>query len=209
MKRPKILIADDHTLVAEACKNLLDREFDVVGIVPDGRTLLQAASEMRPDVVIADIAMPEMNGLDAGEQLKRKNRELKLIFLTMNVRPDLAAEAFRRGASAYVVKHCTAEDLIVAVRRVLKGESFLAPQIDKDAVDRLRWTNAKFSPERRLTDRQREVLQLMAEGKSMNEIASLLRVTCQTVNFHKYHIMEALDVRTSAELIQYAIRHLG
>jgi len=106
MKRPKILIADDHTLVAEACKNLLDREFDVVGVVSDGRTLLQAASELRPDVVIADIEMPQLNGLDAGEQLKQKCREIKLIFLTMNVRPVVAAEAFRRGASGYVVKHC-------------------------------------------------------------------------------------------------------
>ena len=121
MKRPKILIADDHTLVAEACKNLLEREFDVVGVVPDGRALLQAASELRPDVVIADIELPQLNGLDAGEQLKQKYREIKLIFLTMNVRPDLPAEAFHSGASAYVVKHCTAEDLIVAVRRVVKG----------------------------------------------------------------------------------------
>jgi DNA-binding NarL/FixJ family response regulator len=121
MERPKILIADDHTLGAEACKNLLEREFDVVGIVPDERSLLQAASEMRPDVVITDFAMPELNGLDAGEQLKQKYREIKLIFLTMNVRPDLPAEAFHRGASAYVAKHCTAEDLIVAVRRVVKG----------------------------------------------------------------------------------------
>jgi len=209
MKRPTILIADDHTLVAEACKNLLEREFDVVGIVPDGRSLLQAASEMRPDVVITDIAMPELNGLDAGEQLKQKNREIKLIFLTMNVRPDLAAEAFRRGASAYVVKHCAAEDLIVAVRRVLKGKSYLSPQISKDTVDRLRWTSAKFSKEKRLTDRQREVLQLLSEGKTMKEIAYVLHLNYGTVGFHKHQIKEALNIRTSAELIQYAIQHLA
>lgn len=209
MKRPKILIADDHTLVAEACKNLLEREFDVVGVVPDGRTLLQAASELRPDVVIADVAMPELNGLDAGEQLKRKNHEIKLIFLTMNVRPDVAAEAFRRGASAYVVKHCTAEDLIVAVRRVLKGRSYLSPQIKKETVDRVRWTAAKFSKEKRLTHRQREVLQLLAEGKTMKEIAYMLHLNYGTVSFHKFHIKETLDIRTSAELIQYAKRHLS
>jgi DNA-binding NarL/FixJ family response regulator len=209
MERPKILIADDHTLVAEACKNLLEREFDVVGIVPDGRSLLQAASEMRPDVVITDIAMPELNGLDAGEQLKQKYREIKLIFLTMNVRPDLAAEAFRRGASAYVVKHCAAEDLIVAVRRVVKGRSYLSPQISKETVDCLRWTGAKFSKEKRLTDRQREVLQLLSEGKTMREIAHVLHLNYGTVGFHKLKIKETLNIRTSAELIQYAMRQLS
>ena len=207
MQRPKILIADDHTLVAEACKNLLDREFDVVGVVPDGRSLLQAASELRPDVVIADIAMPQLNGLDAGEQLKQKHREIKLILLTMNVRPDLAAEAFRRGASAYVVKHCTAEDLIVAVRRVLKGRSYLSAQISKETVDCLRWTGAKFAQEKPLTDRQREVLQLLAEGKTMKEMADVLHVSYGTVGYHRQRVMKNLDLRTNAELIQYAIRH--
>jgi DNA-binding NarL/FixJ family response regulator len=206
--RPTILIADDHTLVAEACGKLLQAEFDVVGVVQDGRTLLEVASEMRPDVVITDIAMPQLNGLDAGEQLKQKNPRIKLIFLTMNVRPDVAAEAFRRGASGYVVKHCSAEDLIVAVRRALKGASYLSPQISKETVDRLRWTGAKFSEEKRLTDRQREVLQLLAEGKTMREVAYALRVRYGTVSFHKCQIMEALGLSTNAELIQYAIRHL-
>jgi DNA-binding NarL/FixJ family response regulator len=207
MERPKILIADDHTLVGEVCKSLLEREFDVVGVVPDGRTLLQAASEMRPDVVIVDIAMPELNGLDAGEQLKQKQPAVKLIFLTMNLRPDVAAEAFRRGASGYVVKHCAAEDLIVGVRSVLKGTSYLSPQISKETVDCLRWAGAAFYKEKHLTYRQREVLQLLAEGKSPKEIAHLLHVKYGTVAFHKKRIMEALDLRTSAELIQYAIRH--
>jgi DNA-binding NarL/FixJ family response regulator len=208
MQRPKILIADDHTLVAEACRKLLEPEFDVVGVVPDGRTLLKAASEVRPDVVIADIAMPQLSGLDAGAQLKQKYRDMRLIFLTMNVRPNIAAEAFRRGASAYVVKHCAAEELIVAVRHVLKGMSYLSPQINKEDVDRIRWMGAQFSEEKRLTDHQREVLQLLAKGKTMRQMAYILHVGYSTVNFHKQRIMDALDLRTDAELIRYAIRHL-
>ena len=208
MKRSTILIGDDHTLLGEACKSLLEPEFDVVGVVPDGCTLLQAALELRPDVVIADIAMPQLNGLEAGEEIKQKNPGIKLIFLTMNVRPDVAAEAFRRGASGYVVKHCTAEDLIVAVRCVLKGRSYLSPQISKETVDRLRWTGTKFSEEKQLTHRQREVLRLLAEGRRLKEIACMLHVAHGTVCFHKYKMMEALDLSTDAELIQYAIRHL-
>ena len=208
MQRPKILIADDHTLVAEACRKLLEPEFDVVGAAPDGRTLLQAASEVRPDVVIADIAMPQLNGLDAGAQLKQQQREIRLIFLTMSLSPEVAAEAFRRGASGYVVKHCTAEELIIAVRGVLKGRSYLSPQINKEDVDRIRWIGAQFSQEKRLTDHQREVLRLLAKGRTMRQMAYILHVGYSTVNFHKQRIMDALDLRTDAELIRYAIRHL-
>ncbi len=205
--RPRVLIADDHKLVAEACKNLLEPEFDVVGLVADGRALLQAAAELRPDVVIVDIAMPQLNGLDAGEQIKQKNRAIKLIYLTMNVGPDVAAEAFRRGASGYVLKHCTADELIVAVRRVLRGESYLSPLITKDTVDFLLRTGAVYKEEKRISGRQSEVLQLLAEGKSMKEIAYILQLKPGTVAFHKYRIMEALGVKSNAELIEYAIKH--
>ncbi len=205
--RPKLLIADDHTLLAEACRNLLEPEFEVVGIVSDGRALLKAAAELKPDLVIVDIAMPQLNGLDAGEQVKQKNHSVKLIYLTMNVRPDVAAEAFRRGASGYVLKHCTVDELIVAVRRVLRGESYLSPLITKDTVDFLLRTGATYNEEKRISGRQSEVLQLLAEGKSMKEIAYILQLKPGTVAFHKYRIMEVLGLKSNAELIEYAIRH--
>lgn len=205
--RSRILIADDHKLVAEACKNLLEPEFEVVGIVSDGRALLQAALELRPDVAIVDIAMPQLNGLDAGEQIKQRNRAIKVIYVTMNVGPDVAAEAFRRGASGYVLKHCTADELIVAVRRVLRGESYLSPLITKDTVEFLLRTGATYSEEKHISGRQSEVLQLLAEGKSMKEIAYILQLKPGTVAFHKYRIMEVLGVKSNAELIEYALKH--
>jgi len=205
--RPRLLIADDHVLIAEACKNLLEPEFQVVGVVSDGHALLKAAPELKPDVVIVDIAMPQLNGLDAGEQIKQKNHAIKLIYLTMNVRPDVAAEAFRRGASGYVLKHCTADELIVAIRRVLRGESYLSPLITKDTVEFLLRTGAAYSEEKRISGRQSEVLQLLAEGKSMKEIAYILQLKPGTVAFHKYRIMEVLGLRSNAELIEYAIKH--
>jgi DNA-binding NarL/FixJ family response regulator len=205
--RARILIADDHVLVAEACKSLLEPEFDIVGMVADGRALLQAASELRPDVVILDISMPQLNGLDAGEQVKQKNRATKLIYLTMIQGPDVAAEAFRRGASGYVLKHCSAEELIVAVRRVLRGDSYLSPLITRDTVEFLLRSGAVYNEEKRISGRQSEVLQLLAEGKSMKEIAYILQLKPGTIAFHKYRIMDVLGIKTSAGLIEYAIKH--
>lgn len=207
LHRPRLLIADDHVLIAEACRNLLEPEFQVVGVVSDGHALLKAAPELKPDVVIVDIAMPQLNGLDAGEQIKQKNHAIKLIYLTMNVRPDVAAEAFRRGASGYVLKHCTADELIIAIRRVLRGESYLSPLITKDTVEFLLRTGAAYTEEKRISGRQSEVLQLLAEGKSMKEIAYILQLKPGTVAFHKYRIMEVLGLRSNAELIEYAIKH--
>jgi DNA-binding NarL/FixJ family response regulator len=205
--RAKILIADDHRLVAEACKNLLEPEFEVVAMVTDGRALLQAAAELRPDVVILDISMPQLNGLDAGEQIKQKNRSTKLIYLTMALGPDVAAEAFRRGASGYVLKQCNAEELTIAVRRVLRGESYLSPLITKDTVEFLLRSGASYQEEKHISGRQSEVLQLLAEGKSMKEIAYILQLKPGTVAFHKYRIMDVLGIKTSAGLIEYAIKH--
>jgi DNA-binding NarL/FixJ family response regulator len=205
--RARVLIADDHRLVAEACKGLLEPEFDVVGTVSDGRELLQAAAELRPDVVILDISMPQLNGLDAGEQIKQKSRGTKLIFLTMMLGPDVAAEAFRRGASGYVLKHCNAEELVIAVRRVLRGESYLSPAITKDTVEYLLRSGAVYKEQKHISGRQSEVLQLLAEGKSMKEIAFILNLKPGTVAFHKYQIMDVLGIKTSAGLIEYAIKH--
>ncbi|MDT8069087.1 MAG: response regulator transcription factor [Terriglobia bacterium] len=200
-------MADDHTLIAEGCKSFLEPEFEVVAVVNDGRAMLKAATELKPDVVILDIAMPNLNGLDAGEQLRGALRNVKIIYLTMHIEPEVAAEAFRRGASAYVLKSSAAEELTLAVRSVLRGESYLTPLITKDTVTFLLRSGSSGMPEKRITSRQSEVLQLLAEGKSMKEIADILQLKPGTVAFHKYKIMETLGLRTNAELLRYAIEH--
>ena len=205
--KARLLIADDHTLVAEACKRFLEPEFEVVSIVADGRTLLRMVTELKPDVAIVDIAMPQLNGLDAGEQVKRISPSLKLIYLTMNTEPDVAAEAFRRGASGYVVKSSAAEELVTAIRKALRSESYLSPMITKETVEFLLRSGQSYAEEKRITQRQSEVLQLLAEGMSMKEIASILNLQPGTVAFHKYRIMHNLGLKTNAELLQYAIKH--
>ena len=165
-KRPRILIADDHNLVAELCKRLLETEFDVVGMVSDGRALVRAVLELKPDVIVLDIAMPVLNGLDAGQQVKEMLPSVKLVYLTMNTDIEVAAEAFERGASGYLLKTCAAAEMVVAVREVLRGKSYMSQGLSRDAIDCLRWQHKKLVKEdERLTDRQREVLQLLAEGK--------------------------------------------
>jgi len=205
---PRILIADDHTLVAEACRKLLEGEYEVVATVSDGRALVRAVAELRPHLVIVDVSMPLLNGLDAAQQAKELLPSVKVIFLTMNHDADLAAEAFRRGASGYLLKTCAASELAIAVREVLRGKSYLSPMIAKDTVDFLLRQDKRLVEEgQKLTERQREVLQLLAEGKCMKEVAAVLNLTTRTVAFHKYRIMEVLNVRSNAELVQYAIRN--
>jgi DNA-binding NarL/FixJ family response regulator len=205
---PRILIADDHTLVAEACKKLLEADYEVVATVSNGRALVRAVAELRPHLVIVDVSMPLLNGLDAAQQCKELLPAIKVIFLTMNHDADLAAEAFRRGASGYLLKTCAASELVIAVREVLRGKSYLSPMIAKDTVDFLLRQDTKFVEEgHKLTERQREVLQLLAEGKCMKEVGAVLNLTTRTVAFHKYRIMEVLNVRSNAELVQYAIRN--
>lgn len=203
--RSRLLLADDHELLAEACKSLLEPEFEVVGIVNDGRALLDSAAELKPDVIIVDIGLPLLNGLDAGEQAKQRLRTVKLVYLTMNLNAEVAAEAFRRGASAYLPKHAAASELITAVREVLRGKSYLSPLITKDTFDFLLRSGKTYS-EPRITMRQREVLQLLAEGLSMKEVAYTLNIKPGTVAFHKYRIMSELGLKTNAELMQYAIK---
>jgi DNA-binding NarL/FixJ family response regulator len=205
--KARLLIADDHTLVAEACKKLLEPEFQVVGIAYNGRQLLQVAQELRPDVVIIDVGMPQLNGLDAGEQLKDLLPSCKLVYLTMNMAPDVAAEAFRRGASGYVVKSSAAEELVTAIRRALRSESYLSPLITADTVEFLLRSGHAFTAEKRLTRRQSEILQLLAEGMSMKEIAGALNLKPGTVAFHKYNLMQTLGLKSNAGLVQYAIKH--
>ena len=207
MKRPRILLADDHVLMAEALRHLLQMEFDVVGTVSDGRALLKAAGELTPDLVVVDIGMPLLNGLDAGEQLKALHPDIKVIFLTQNREPRYAVEAFRRNASGYLLKDSAASELTSAIREALRGRSYVSPAIAKGMLDHPAAADPTSTGARELSSREREVLQLLAEGKSMKEVAALLDISPRTVEFHKYRIMELLGVKTNAELVQYAIKH--
>ena len=207
MKRPRVLLADDHQMLADALRGVIEPRCEVVGTVGDGRALLEAAAKLQPDIVVLDIAMPQLNGLDAGDQIKQLLPRTKLVYLTVNMSPEVAAEAFRRGASGYVVKTSAAAELITAIRRALKSESYLSPLITKETVDFLLRSRHPYVAEKRITRRQSEILQLLAEGKSMKEIADVLDVKPGTVAFHKYRIMETLGLKTNAELIQYALKH--
>ena len=206
--RSRILIADDHTLVAELCRRLLETEFDVVGTVSDGRALVRAAGELKPDVIVLDVAMPTLNGLDAGQQVKEMLPSVRLVYLTMNPDAEVAAEAFARGASGYLLKTCAASEMILAVREALRGKSYLSRGLSRDAIDGLRWRNKKLINENeRLTQRQREVLQLLAEGKVMKEVSSILHMSTRTVAYHKYRMMDVLGANSTAELVKYAVRN--
>ena len=207
MKRPRILLADDHLLMAEALQHLLQTDFDVVGTVADGRALLKAAAELKPELVVVDIGMPLLNGLDAGEQLKALHPEIKIIYLTQSREPRYAVEAFRRKASGYLLKDSAASELTTAIREALRGRSYVSPSIAKGMLDHVSNPNTEEAGLRELSAREREVLQLLAEGKSMKEVAAVLGISPRTVEFHKYRIMELLGVRTNAELVQYAIKH--
>jgi DNA-binding NarL/FixJ family response regulator len=206
--RSRILIADDHILVAELCKRLLETEFDVVGVISNGRALVCAAGELRPDVVVLDIAMPILNGLDAGRQLKQLLPAVKLVYLTMNPDVEVAAEAFRRGASGYLLKTCAAADIVLAVRDVLRGKSYISKALSRDTLDFMRRQDKGLVNEGELlTQRQREVLQLLAEGKVMKEVGDILHMTARTVAYHKYRMMAVLGAKNNAELVKYAVRN--
>jgi DNA-binding NarL/FixJ family response regulator len=203
----RILIADDHQLVADGCKNLLEPEFLVVGVVTDGRDLLDAIATSRPNIILLDIYMPRLNGLDAGEQIKKKNPRIKLIFLTMTLAADVVAEAFRRGASGYVPKQSAGTELLLAVRKVIRGESYLSPLVAKETVTFLLNNKEPIEEDKRITRRQSEILQLLAEGLSMKQVASVINIKPGTVAFHKYRMMESLNIKTNAQLLGYALKH--
>jgi DNA-binding NarL/FixJ family response regulator len=205
MKRPRVLLADDHRLLREAFSQLLVKDCEIVGVVADGRALLAAAAELKPDVVVLDIAMPLLNGLDAAKQLKHGMPDVKLIFLTASEDPDLAAEAFRVGASAYLLKNSAASELLQAIQEVVQGRSYVTPAATKGMVESFRVPESK-SKKAASSPRQREVLQLLAEGHTMKQIARILKITPRTVAFHKYRMMEELGIRSSAELVQFAIK---
>jgi DNA-binding NarL/FixJ family response regulator len=206
MRHARVLLADDHTMVAQGLASLLQDDFDLVGTVGDGQALIDAAQRLRPDVIVADMAMPVMDGLEALQRLKAARLDVKVIFLTMHADAQLATEALRAGASGYVLKHAAGEELITAIQEVLQGRTYLTPLIAKDVITSL------MAPEKHatvtLTPRQREVLRLIAGGRRMKEIAATLQLSTRTVETHKYDMMRARGVQSTAELVRYAI-HLG
>jgi DNA-binding NarL/FixJ family response regulator len=203
--KPRVLLADDHELLLGAFEKLLAAECDVVGQVSNGRSLVEEASRLKPDVMVVDIGMPLLNGLDAGRQVKQILPDVKLVYLTMIEDADVAAEAFRSGASAYLSKRSASSELLLAIREVMKGRSYVTPLITEGLVESL-MSGERQSTSRALTPRQREILQLLAEGRSMKEVAAMLKITMRTVAFHKYRMMEQLKLKSTAELIQYAVK---
>jgi DNA-binding NarL/FixJ family response regulator len=202
MSRARVLLADDHAMVAQGLAGLLRDEFDLVGTVGDGRALIDAARQLRPDVIVADIAMPVLSGLEALRRLREEGTDARVIFLTMHADARLAGEAFRAGARGYVLKHAAGDELMRAVREVLQGRVYLTPLLAEDVL-----TAGSAPPPARLTPRQREVLALVAEGRTMKEVAAALHLSPRTVETHKYEMMQALGLHTTAELIRYALDH--
>ena len=207
MKRVQIVLADDHIMVSDAIKELLEPEFEVIGAFTDGLALVEAAPRLHPDVVVLDIGMPTMNGLNAGYRLKQMMPSVKLVYLTMNPDPDLAAEAFRLGASGYLLKNSAASELVQAIREVARGGSYVTPLMTKDIFVSFVQSFKSMKSSRKLTVRQKEVLQLLAEGHSMKEAAFILNVAPSTVAYHKYNMMAQLHLKSGAELIQYAMKN--
>jgi DNA-binding NarL/FixJ family response regulator len=206
-KLPRVILADDHTLLVEAFRKLLESTCEVVATVADGHALLEVARKLRPDVIVLDIAMPLLNGLDAGRQVKEIVPGVKLIFLTMNEDPDLAVEAIRMGASGYLLKKSAASELFKAIQAALKGKSYVTPQISRGMETAFIRDPEGNKHYQTLTPRQRQVVQLLAEGKSMKEAADVLNVATRTIAFHKYRIMEDLKLKTTADLIQFAVKN--
>jgi len=203
--RPRVLIADDHSIVAEGLRSILEQSCDVVGIVQDGRQLLAEAPRLKPDVIVLDVGMPLLNGLDAAKRLKPLLPNVKLVFLTMKDDPNLAAAALNLGAVGYVLKHSAASELLKAILEVLQDKSYVVPnlraEISSDGAARARLYSKELTP------RQKEVLQLLAEGRLTKEIADILKVSEKTVMFHKYHIMKSYNLKSNADLVLFALKH--
>jgi len=206
--RPRVLLADDHRMMAEGLKSLLATEFDVVEVVEDGRALVEAAKRLRPDVIVADISMPHLNGIDALALLRREDAQVRVVFLTMHRDASYARRALDEGAKGYVLKNAAPAELITAVRAALNGQTYLTPTLAGEVLEAIKGGRQDApDPVASLTPRQREILHLLAEGRSAKEIGATLEISARTVEFHKYQMMERLDVHTSAELIHFAIKH--
>jgi DNA-binding NarL/FixJ family response regulator len=207
MKLPRVILADDHKILLEAFRKLLETHYEVVATVSDGRALLTAAATLKPDVILLDIGMPLLNGLEAARQLKSKLPAVRLIFLTMQEDPELAVEAMRAGASGYLLKTSASSELLHAMQEALKGKTYVTPRISQGMEQSFIRGPRGRQKAKSLTPRQCEVVQLLAEGKSMKEIADVLHVTPRTVAFHKYKTMEELALKSTAELIQFAVKN--
>jgi DNA-binding NarL/FixJ family response regulator len=206
MRLPRVILADDHALVAEALHVLLAPHFEVVAIVADGHELLESAMSLKPEAIVVDVAMPLLNGLEAGRQIKEKMPGIKLVFLTMNEDPELAVEAMQAGASGYVLKKSAASELLQAMGAALRSKTYITPQIARGMEDAFIRNPQGRSHHKSITPRQRQVVQLLAEGKSMKEAADVLKVAPRTVAFHKYRLMQDLGLKTNADVVQYAIK---
>jgi DNA-binding NarL/FixJ family response regulator len=206
VSRPRVLLADDHRLVSEGLKRLLIDDFDFIGVVEDGRALVAAAKKLRPDVVVADITMPRLNGIEALSHLKKDNPDIKVVVLTMHQDAAYARRALEAGAAGFVVKHSAPAELVMAIHAALKGQTFITPALASEVLRRAQHGSGN-EPSQSLTPRQREILQLLAEGNSAKEIAEKLAISSRTVEFHKYQLMEAHGLQSSAELIHFAIKH--
>ena len=206
MSMPRVLIADDHKIVVEGLKKLLSPEFEIAGAVEDGRELVKAAEELRPDVIVADISMPGLNGIEAVRQIKKVHKEIKVVFLTMHPDVAYAASAFKAGASGYVLKHSAPDELVTAIRAALQSKTYVTPLIAGKLLQFYeQGPSGQAETVSVLSSREREVLQLLAEGHSVKEIAAILKVSVKTVEYHKYRMMEILGLKTLAELIRYAV----
>ena len=206
--KPRILLADDHRIVIDGLRQLLDPDFDVVGSVEDGRALVKEACKLAPDVIIADISMPLLNGIDAARQIKEHLPHARIIFLTMHPDTLYAARAFEAGAKGYVLKHSASDELVVAIQSVLRGQTYITPMIAGELMDDYRHASKKLDESKlEFTPRQREVLQLVVEGKSAAEISEILCISRRTVEYHKYKMMDKLNLKSSVDLIRYAVKH--
>jgi DNA-binding NarL/FixJ family response regulator len=205
MPRPTVLLADDHAVVAEGLASLLRATFSLVGTVADGEQLLRAARQHRPDVIVTDLSMPRMSGLEALRRLKADGVTARVIFLTMHADAELAVEALRAGAAGFVVKHAAAHELVTAIQTVLRGRMYVTPSLAQDVVATMSERAAAGTG--RLTPRQRDVVRLIADGRTMKEVAGILQVSPRTVETHKYQVMQMLGLGSTAELIRYAVEH--
>jgi DNA-binding NarL/FixJ family response regulator len=207
LHRPRVLLADDHRMVAEGLKSLFSEQFELVGVVEDGRALIEATKKLHPDVIVADITMPHLNGLDALIQLKKLNPRVKVVFLTMHQEVAYARRALDAGAVGFVLKHSAPAELVTAIRAALDGKTYVTPSLMGEVIHAFQQgKDAGAGPAAKLTPRQREILQLLAEGRSAKEVAATLGISSRTVEFHKYQMMESLQVHNSAELIHFAIK---
>jgi DNA-binding NarL/FixJ family response regulator len=207
-KRIRVLLADDHKIVLDGLKSLLEPEFELVGTVGDGRALVSAVQDLHPDVIVVDISMPLLNGIEAVRQIKKLDKQVKVIFLTMHPDVTYAVRAFEAGASGYVLKHSASSELLTAIHEAIRGRTYVTPLIAGELVQAYKGGTYRQAEEKeQLSQRQREVLQLLVEGNSAKEVANLLNISPRTVEFHKYSMMSKLKLKSVSALIQYAIKH--